>query len=208
MLFAALLWTHTRAGVIALVVALLVLAVKRRRPLPFALAVAVAVIGFAFVKTYTHFGPRTHFTQSELRYQRHHAHAHGAASNDATSANDASISEHASSLRQGAHTVLHHPWGFGLGNAGVTAARTHVTIEAGESSYTELGVELGILGALAFVAWSLVLLRGALARVAWIGAAFAAVLFLGLQTDIVGVPWIAVVVWALAGDALQQKRTV
>jgi O-antigen ligase len=208
LLFAALLWTHTRAGIIALVVALLVLAAKRRRPLPFALAVAVAVVGVAFVKTYTHFGPRTHFTQTELRYQQHHAHTAGAASNDATSANDASISEHASSLRQGAHTVLRHPWGFGLGNAGVTAARTHVKIEAGESSYTELGVELGILGALAFVAWSLVLLRGALARVAWIGAAFAAVLFLGLQTDIVGVPWIAVVVWALAGDALQQKRTV
>ena len=94
------------------------------------------------------------------------------------------------------------------GGSGVTAARTHVTILAGESTYTELGVELGLLGALAFVAWSLVLLRGALRGIAWIGAAFAAVLFLGLQTDIIGVPWIAVVVWALAGDALRQSRNV
>ena len=94
-------------------------------------------------------------------------------------------------------TVAHHPWGFGLGNAGVTAARTHVKIEAGESTYTELGVETGLVGGLVFVAWSLVLLRGALRRRRHLGAAFAAVLVLGLQTDVIGVPWIAVAVWAL-----------
>jgi hypothetical protein len=27
------------------------------------------------------------------------------------------------------------------------------------------------------------------------------VLFLGLQTDVIGVPWIAVAVWALAADS-------
>ncbi|HEV2591948.1 MAG TPA: O-antigen ligase family protein [Gaiellaceae bacterium] len=212
LLFAALLWTHTRAGVIALVVALLVLALVRRRALMILLAVAVAVIGFAFVKTYTHFGPRTHYTATELHYQQTHPATPGSSSNDATTSGDSSISEHASSLREGARTVLHHPWGFGLGNAGVTAARTHVRIRAGESTYTELGVEVGVLGVLAFVLWSLVLLRGALARVPWIGAAFAAVLFLGLQTDIIGVPWIAVTVFALVGDAvrtpLHQHRNV
>jgi hypothetical protein len=170
------------------------------------LAIAVLLIGFAFVKGYTHFAPRTHFTTVEQRYQEHHAATHGTGSNDATSANDASISEHASSLRDGARTVWHHAWGFGLGNAGVTAARTHVKVEAGESTYTELGVELGILGALVFAAWSLVLLRAALSRVAWVGAAFAAVLVLGLQTDIIGVPWIAVTVWVLAGDAASPRR--
>jgi hypothetical protein len=205
LLFAALLWTHTRAGLIALAAGLLVLALVRRRLRPLVLAAVVVLVGFAFVKGYTHFGPRTHFTAPELQYQQHHAATSGAASNDATSANDASISEHASSLRDGARTVVHHPWGFGLGNAGVTAARTHVTIRAGESTYTELGVELGVLGALVFVAWSLVLLRGALARVAWIGASLAAVLVLGLQTDIIGVPWIAVVVWALAADAASPR---
>ncbi len=99
-------------------------------------------------------------------------------------------------------TVVHHPWGYGLGNAGVTASRTHVKVKAGESTYTELGVEAGVLGALVFVAWSLVVLRGLLRRQAWLGAAFAAVLLIGLQTDVIGVPWIAVVVWALAGSAL------
>jgi hypothetical protein len=95
---------------------------------------------------------------------------------------------------------VHHPWGFGLGNAGVTAERTKVTPKAGESTYTELGVEAGLAGALLFVAWSLALLRATLRRRAWLGAAFGAVLFLGLQTDIIGVPWIAVAVWSLAGD--------
>ena len=65
------------------------------------------------------------------------------------------------SLRDGVKTVLKHPWGFGLGNSGVTAARTHVAIKAGESTYTELGVETGLLGGLVFVAWSLVALCAA-----------------------------------------------
>jgi hypothetical protein len=75
-----------------------------------------------------------------------------------------------------------------------------VTVLAGESTYTELGVELGLLGALVFVAWSLSLLRVTLRR-AWLGAAFAVVLLLGLQTDVIGVPWVAITAWALAGDS-------
>jgi len=201
LLFAALLWTHTRSALIALVFGLLVLAVVRRRPLPVALAVAVAILGLAFVKGYDHFGPRTHFTPAELVIQEQIATQHPNASNDPTSANESSTREHLASLRDGARTVVHHPWGFGLGNAGVTAVRTNVKVRAGESTYTELGVETGLIGALAFVAWSLALLRRLLVRRPWLGAAFAAVLFLGLQTDVIGVPWIAVVVWALAGDS-------
>ena len=72
--------------------------------------------------------------------------------------------------------MLHHPWGFGLGNSGVTAARTRVTVQAGESTYTELGVETGMLGMLVFVAWSLALLRATMRNRPWLGAAFAAVL--------------------------------
>ena len=55
-------------------------------------------------------------------------------------------------------TVLHHPQGFGLGNAGSTASRTGVEIKAGESTYTELGVDTGLLGGLVFLAWSAALL--------------------------------------------------
>jgi len=200
LLFAALLWTHTRSALLALVVGLLVLAAVRRRALPLALAVTVAVLGVGFVKGYDHFGPRTHFTPAELTIQEQIAKKHPGVSQDPTSANESSLSEHLASLRAGVRTVVHHPWGFGLGNAGVTAARTHVDVKAGESTYTELGVETGLLGALAFAAWSLFMLRALLVRRPWLGAAFAAVLLLGLQTDVIGVPWIAVVVWTLAGD--------
>ena len=204
LLFAALLWTHTRAASLALVFGLLVIALLRRRARPVVLAGFVAVVGFAFVKEYTHFGPRTHFTAVELHQQEQHAKTAGPASNDATSANDASTSEHLASLRDGIRTVLHHPLGFGLGNAGVTAARTQVKVRAGESTYTELGVETGVAGALLFAAWSLALLRR-LAWLPWLAASFAVVLALGLQTDVIGIPWLAVVVWALAGDAASRR---
>ncbi len=201
LIFAALLWTHTRSALLALVVVLALRAIVRRRVRPLIWVAVVAVIGVAFVKGYDHFGPRTHFTASELQVQERIAREHPQASNDATSANESSTSEHLASLRDGGRTVLHHPWGFGLGNAGVTAARTRVTVQAGESTYTELGVETGILGMLVFVAWSLALLRATMRNRLWVGAAFAAVLFIGLQTDVIGVPWIAVTVWAFAGDS-------
>jgi O-antigen ligase len=196
-----LLLTHARAALLALVVALLVLAALSRRLFPLALAVLVAIIGLAFVKGYDHVAPRAHFTRSELRIQESNATQHPQTSNDATSADESSAGEHLSSFRAGARTALHHPWGFGLGNAGVTAVRTHVTVEAGESTYTELAVETGLLGGLLFIAWSLAVLAR-LRRVPWLCAAFAAMLFVGLQTDVIGIPWIAVVVWALAGDAV------
>ena len=200
LLFAALLLTHTRSALLALVGGLVVLAIVRRSLRPLLFAVVVAVLGFAFVKSYDHIGPRTHFTKAELTQQEENAKRHHGVSNDPTAVNEASTSEHLQALREGVRTVVHHPWGFGLGNSGVTAVRTHIKPKAGESTYTELGVELGLLGALVFVAWSLSLLRVALVRRPWFGAAFAAVLFLGLQTDVIGVPWIAVTVWALAAD--------
>jgi hypothetical protein len=205
LLFAGLLWTHTRSALIALVFGLIVLAVVRRTWRPIAYAAFVVVVGLAFVKAYDHIGPRTHFTHAELVQQERNAHLHAGVSNDPTAANEASTHEHVSALRAGVRTVLHHPQGFGLGNSGVTASRTHVKVEAGESTYTELGVDLGLLGALAFIAWSLALARVTLARQPYLGAAFVSLLFLGLQTDVIGVPWIAVTVWALAGDSVSSR---
>lgn len=202
LLFAALLWTHTRSAMIALVIGLVVLVVVRRSSRPLVYALVVGAIGFAFVTGYDHFGPRTHFTKGELAQQVANAHRHGNVSHDPTAANESSTAEHLASLREGVRTVLHHPWGFGLGNSGVTAERTHIAPKAGESTYTELGVEVGLLGALVFVAWSVALARAALLRRPWLGAAFVAVLFVGLQTDVIGVPWIAVTVWALAADSV------
>ena len=201
LLFAAMLWSHTRAALVALVAGLLVLAAMRRAWRPLGFAVAVVAVGLVFVKGYDHFAPRTHFTATELRQQEKNAKEHPGASHDPTAANEASTSEHLTSLRDGAKAVAEHPWGYGLGNSGVTAVRTHVNVKAGESTYTELGVETGLLGGLVFIAWSVALLRATLRKRPWLGAAFAAVLVLGLQTDVIGVPWLAVVVWSLAGDS-------
>jgi hypothetical protein len=206
LLFAAILWTHTRAAVIALAAGLVLLAVVRRRVQLLGWAVVVVVVAFAFVKGYDHFAPTTHFTAAEKVVQERNGSHTPKVSHDPTAVGESSTSEHLSSLRDGVKTVLKHPWGFGLGNSGVTALRTKVGIKAGESTYTELGVETGLAGGLVFIAWSLTLLRGTLRRYAWLGAAFAAVLVLGLQTDVIGVPWIAVVVWSAVGDAIYREQ--
>jgi hypothetical protein len=190
-------------------------------------AVGVVAVGAAFVRAYPHIGPRTSFTPHELKCQRANAAGDVAKLNSldcfgtgqrsarrqtqasrvdgdrgeptAGGLADSSTESHWQSLRDGVRTVLHHVQGFGLGNAGSTASRTGIEIKAGESTYTELGVDTGLVGGLLFVAWSLALLW----RIRWaplVVASFAAVLALGLQTDVIGVPWLACVLWALAGS--------
>ena len=102
--------------------------------------------------------------------------------------------------------VVKHPQGYGLGNAGVVAKRTGVEIRAGESTYTELGVDAGVAGLAAFVLWSLAVLAGLWRREAWLAAAFATVLLLGLQTDVIGIHWIAFTIWLAAGMVLGLPR--
>jgi hypothetical protein len=203
LLLAGLLWTHSRSSYLALALGLIAFALVRRegRVVVLGAAVAVVVVGTLFVKVYPHVGPSTTFTPAEIAVQEREAKGAGAAVS-AGGIEDASTASHWQSLKDGIRTVLHHPQGFGLGNSGSTAARTGVTVEAGESTYTQIGVDTGLAGGLVFVAWSLVLLWGVLRRWAWIGASLAAVLALGLQTDVIGVPWLVYVLWALAGTAV------
>ena len=114
---------------------------------------------------------------------------------------------HWRNLRDGVRVVIEHPQGHGLGNAGVVAKRTGVEIKAGESTYTELGVDAGIAGMLAFVLWNVALLAGLWRREAWLAAALATVLVIGLQTDVIGIHWIAFTVWVAAGLALGLAAT-
>ena len=102
--------------------------------------------------------------------------------------------------------MLEHPQGHGLGNAGVVAKRTGVEIRAGESTYTELGVDAGVAGVVAFCLWSIAILLGLWRRETWLAAAFAAVLALALQTDVIGIHWLAFTVWFAAGLALGLPR--
>jgi hypothetical protein len=199
--YVGLLWTHTRAAYLALALGLVVLAVAQRRALPVVLAVASLVVGVGFVKAFPHIGPSTSYTQAELEILREQGQAHPEDS-DPLGGGDASTSSHLRNLRDGIEVVVRHPQGHGLGNSGVNASRTHVTILAGESTYTEIGVDTGLAGMALFVAWVLAILGALWRRSAWLTAAWAAVLAIGLQTDVIGVHWIAYVVFALAGAAL------
>jgi hypothetical protein len=206
-----LLWTFSRSSIVALAVGLLALAAARRRWWPLPAAVAVVAVGFGFAVVFHSIAPRTHWFPSDLPYQVAQAKAkgplpRGSGLSSTVSLGEPSIRSHLDSLRDGIETVFRHPQGYGLGNAGTTAQRFGVTLKAGESNYTELGVEAGLAGALLFIAWSLALFAG-LVRAAWRGdraaagvaAALAATLALAIQTDAIGVPWLAYALWWLAG---------
>ena len=196
---AGFFWTHTRAAVVALAVGLIVLAAACRRVWPLAAAAATLVVGFAVIAAYPHIGPRAQFTPRELAYQRTNAHRAGHTSLEP------SAESHLSALRDGISTVVHHPQGYGLGNAGEVAFRAHVPLEAGESNYTEIGVETGLLGALLFIAWNVALLAGLVSsREGALAAMFAAVLFVAIQTDAYGIPWLAYCAWWLAASGLRE----
>ena len=201
LLYAGLLYTHTRAALAALAFGLVVLALAQRRIAPVVLAAASLAVGAAFLVAHPSIGPSTSYTEDELQFLRENAQQDPNASSDPFSGSESSTGSHLRNLRDGLEVVIEHPQGYGLGNAGVVAKRTGVEIKAGESTFTELGVDTGVAGLAAFVLWSLALLLGLWRREAWLAAAFTAVLFLGLQTDVIGVHWVAVSVWAAAGIA-------
>ena len=198
-LLVGMLFTYSRTAIVALAAGLVALAYGLRSWWPVAASAVLLATGAAFVKAYPEIGPETRFTPAELVVQRAGGQEEPT-SGDPLDPNEASIDSHWDSLRGGLETVFRHPWGFGLGNAGVTASRTGTDLKAGESTYTELGVELGLLGMLAFLAWNVALLRRILPRAPWLGASLAAVLVLGIQTDVIGVHWLAFVLWTLAGE--------
>ena len=200
--YVGLLWTHTRAAFLALALGLVVLAIVQRRLLPLGLAVVSLIVGVGFVKAFPTIGPPTSYTQSELEILRKQGQQNPGVDSDPLAGGDASTSSHWRNLRDGVRVVVRTPQGFGLGNAGVIASRTGVEIKAGESTYTEIGVDLGIVGLVAFVAWLVAVLAGLWRRSAWLSAAWAAMLAIGVQTDVIGVHWIAYVLFALAGAAI------
>jgi hypothetical protein len=202
-----LLFTFSRASIAAAALGLCAVALILRRSWLIAAAAALAVTGVGFAKVFPDVAPRAHWTKHELVEQRQHARENGGTSGSGLG--ESSTRSHFANLRAGVRTVAHHPEGFGLGNAGMVASRTHVELKAGESTYTELGVETGLLGALAFIAWNLALLQGLLRRarerelaVAAVVASLVAVLALGIQTDVIGVPWLALCLWWIAGSLL------
>jgi hypothetical protein len=207
LLYVALLYTHTRAALAALAFGLIVLALAQRRLAPAVLAAGSIVFSTLFLAVYPSIGPSTTYTPEELEFLRENAQREGGTSGDPFAGNEASTESHWRNLRDGVRLVIEHPQGHGLGNSGVVAKRTGVEIRAGESTYTELGVDAGVAGAVAFIIWSLAVLAGLWRREAWLAAAFATVLVIGLQTDVIGIHWIAFTVWMAAGLALSSPLT-
>jgi len=203
---AGLLWTFSRSALLAVAAGLVVLAALRRRPREGAAAVAVVAVAFGWAHLYPKIAPTGTWTPSDLVYQHALAAQSTGTSNAPASVSESSLREHWRSLKDGFSTMTHHPQGYGLGNVGQTASRTGTPLRAGESNYTELGVELGVLGAVLWTAWGLALLAGLVRAgreepwAAGLAAAFAAILVLAIQTDVIGDPWVAYCVWALAGS--------
>ena len=205
LLYVALLYTHTRSALAALVVGLVLLGILQRRLAPIALGVASVVVAAGFLAVYPSIGPSTSYTPEEIEFLRANAEREPGETADPFSPTESSASSHWQNLRDGVEAVLEQPQGYGLGNAGVVAKRTGVDIKAGESTYTELGVDTGLAGMAAFVAWSALLLLALVRRDAWVAAAFGTMLLVGVQTDVIGVHWVAVVVWAAAGIAVSRQ---
>jgi hypothetical protein len=166
----------------------------------------------AWAHLFPKLAPAGRFTKVDVTYQQRLASHGSAASFSAVSASEPSLHSHWLSLKDGVRTMVRHPQGYGLGNVGQTASRTGTPLKAGESNYTELGVELGVLGALLWIAWNGALLVGLVragradAWAAGVAAAFAAVLALAVQTDVIGDPWVAYCVWGLGGALLLRTR--
>jgi hypothetical protein len=207
---AGLLFTFSRSSLIALAAGLVVFAFVARRRLAVAAAVVTIGVFIGWAHVFPDVAPQGHWTKQDLIHQRQISTRSAAATGNPVSTSEPSIREHLTSLRDGARTVAHHPQGYGLGNAGQTASRTGTPIKAGESNYTEMGAEMGILGSALWTAWILALLV-ALVRTArqtrwWaatgIAAAFAAAAVLAVQTDVIGDPWMGYVLWMLAGIAV------
>jgi hypothetical protein len=212
---AALLFTLSRSSLLALAGAFVVLAVALRRWWPVVATAFVLAAGVGYAFAFTSVAPETHFFPEDLPYQEEQARKRGdlpGGGSLALNPGEPSLRSHWQSLRDGIETVFEHPQGYGLGNAGAIAVRFGVPLRAGESNYTETGVEAGLVGALLLIAWSLALLV-ALVRSAWAAtdatfraaaagaaAALAAVVALAVQTDVYGVPWLAYSLWWLCGS--------
>jgi O-antigen ligase/polysaccharide polymerase Wzy-like membrane protein len=207
---AALLFTFSRSALLALASGFVVFAFVTRRWWPVAAAVATMAVSITWVHVFPHVAPEGKWTKQDLVQQRNIAKKKPGASGSAGSIDEPSIHSHWVSLREGVRTVFHHPQGYGLGNAGQAASRTGTPIKAGESNYTEIGAETGLLGALVWTAWGIALLAVLVLtarRTRWwasagVAAAFGAILVLAVQSDVIGDPWVAYCLWSLAGITL------
>ena len=183
------------------------LALVTRRWWPAIAAPILVGIAVVFVANFATVVPEGRFTAED--FGRGSTGTGSEEAGEALSLGEPSLSSHLRALRDGFERVGEHPQGYGLGNAGSVAVRTDTPLLAGESTYAELAIEIGVVGLALFIAWNGALLVALIrqgrqvAVAAWLAAALATVLALAVQTDVLGVPWLAFCLWALAGSAVQ-----
>ena len=163
LLFVGLLWTHTRSALLALVVGP---ARARRRPSPPAPALCGRRRGGRRARLRPGVRPlraRRALHAAELVVQKRNA-PRAPRRRRTTRRRRRIVDERApGELRDGARDGRSkHPWGFGLGNSGVTAARTHVRSRPASRPTPSSASRSALLGGLVFAAWSLALLRATL----------------------------------------------
>lgn len=190
---AAILLTQTRSAMVAaLVIAFLALQPTAGRRRHWRTQAALVLAALAIVAV-----PGTFATGAARRI--------GAANTSA----DQSSAGHLSALTAGSRTVANHPLGLGLGTSAGIGQRFGSGIVA-ENNYLTIGIQLGVVGMLIFIALTLTLilkLRRAtraspelLVTAAWAAGIGLAVAALDLQPWLdFGVTWSY---WASAGAAL------
>jgi O-antigen ligase len=212
LVFAGLLFSFTRSGILALAGGLAVLALLRRRWAPLAAAALVLAAGAGFAAAFPKIAPETAFFPEDIPIQEAIAAEKGGLPEGTpleVGLTDPSSESHLSELRRGAESLADHPQGYGPGNSGQAAARFGVESRAGESVYLEVGADLGIAGLALWAAFCAALLAalGRRARqgdgvAAAVCSAAAALFAIALISDVWGNPWNTYALWWLAGSAL------
>ena len=205
---AGLLWTFSRSALLAVAVGLVVLAALRRRPRELAAAVAVVAVAFGWAHLFPKIAPTGNVDEDRPRLPA-----------------PARRAEPVGHLERGgerervvAARALAEPEGRllddGPPSAGLRARQRRPDRVAHRHAAEGGRVELhgarrrarACSARVLWTAWGLALLAGLVRAgreepwAAGLAAAFAAILALAIQTDVIGDPWVAYCVWALAGS--------
>jgi glycosyltransferase involved in cell wall biosynthesis len=134
-----------------------------------------------------------------------------------TSSANTSTQGHLASLHKLWGLIVHHPTGYGIGIAGAVGNRFHTSI-GGETSYLTVGVELGILGLLLYLAlfgeaifacWQVVRSRSTpLIRAIFLGAGLAWLIIAldGIMSEVTLNLFAMYLLWWMAGAARTQHQ--
>ncbi len=202
LVFVGLLWTHTRAAFIALPVALLVLAALRRSWASVALAAGSVAASASLVAVFPSIGPETTYTATELACLRDNAAVEGEASDDPSAPRRAPRRATCGRCATGSRRSRGIPGATGSATPG-SRRRAPGRSSRRASRSTPSSASTRACSASPPRRLARGTGAGAAGRSPWLCASVVAVAILGLQTDVIGIHWLAVVVFALAGAALR-----